>query len=73
MFDYRYVSGHRYSLSATGLKKFRSRELPSRECAVREMYKFVDKHGIRIEDIWNDGHFVTYCCDNGAKIYISRI
>ena len=72
MFDYPYMNGHRYSLSATGMK-FRPRELPSRECAEREMFNFLDKRGLKIEEVWNDGHYKTYCLDNGAKIYISRI
>ena len=72
MYDFRYMTGHRYSLSATGMK-FKSKDFSSREAAQKEMFDFLDKNGIGIEEVWDDGHFKTYCCGNGAKIYISRI
>lgn len=66
------VTGHRYTLAATGVK-FKAVETTSRDAAKQIMYSFIDKHGIRVRNKWKDGHFVTYCCDNGIKFYINRM
>lgn len=66
------LSGHRYSLAATGIR-FKDKEFCSRRNAEREMYKFIDHQGLRIVEVWDDHHYKTYLCDNGVRFYINRI
>lgn len=72
MFGYLNCSEHRYSLAATGIK-FRDQEFTSRQVATEAMYKFIDKHYLRVIKIYDDKHTKTYICDNGISFYISRI
>lgn len=72
MFDLFLTSGHRYSLAATGIK-FHTREFISRQVAEKNMYSFLNKHGIRVEKIYDDRHFKTYCCNDNIRFYINRV
>jgi hypothetical protein len=36
------------------------------------MYKLCDKHGLQIEEVWNDNHDKTYICNKGVTFYIQR-
>lgn len=65
-------SKHLYTLAATGIK-FDSRTFSSRQVAESYMYSYIDKHGIQINEIWDDKHYKTYCCKDGIKFYINRI
>lgn len=67
------VSGHRYSLAATGIK-FRSDEFDTRDGAVDTMHRFMDKHNLQIAEIWDDKHYKTYICtDRTIRFYVNRI
>ena len=72
MFGYVNQGEHRYSLAATGVK-FKDQEFTSRQVAEKAMYKFIDKHYLKVNQIYNDKHDKTYICDNGIRFYISRI
>lgn len=64
--------GHRYSLAATGIR-FNDGEFGSRRAAEVAMYKFINKKGLHIEQVWDDHHFKTYLCNDGIRFYINRI
>lgn len=70
-FDIILTSRHSYSLAATGIK-FKAKSYGSRESAKRDMYDFMDSHGLHIIDKYNDGHFKTYVCNDGVKFHINR-
>ncbi len=63
---------HSYTLAATGID-FKSGTYPTRKLAEDDMYKFIDKHGIKIVEVWDDTHYKTYCCENGIRFYINRL
>lgn len=63
---------HRYTLASIGLK-FRSEEFTSRQAAEQRMYKVMNKHHLHVENIWNDGHYKTYLCNNNVRFFINRI
>ena len=63
---------HRYSLAATGLK-IRGGEYTSRQQAEHDMHLLMKKNNLHIENVWDDGHFKTYLCNNNVKFYINRI
>ncbi len=64
---------HRYSFACYGLSHVKSRDFPSRKAAEGHMHKICAKNGLRVEDVWDDHHDKTYCCDNGVKFYICRM
>lgn len=76
MFEYLDYLGmgnnHRYSLAATGVN-FKSKEFSTRREAESAMHKFMNKNGIRLNEIYDDKHYKTYCCEGGVKFYINRI
>ena len=45
----------------------------SRVAANEYMYKLVAKYNLQLIKIWDDGHFKTYCYNNGVKIFINRM
>lgn len=63
---------HSYTVAATGIK-FKGMTFSSRQMAEEYMYRFIDKKGIKINEIWDDKHFKTYCCEDGIKFYINRM
>ncbi len=67
-----YDRQHMYTLAATGIK-FRGGTFLSRQAAEDVMYDYIDKHGLHVEEVWDDKHFKTYCCNNGIKFYVNRI
>lgn len=72
MFDYFNLNNHYYSLAATGVK-FKGRTFSSRALAEKCMYKFFTKKGLKVDHIYDDKHYKTYICTNGARFYINRI
>ena len=72
MFDYLSWGKHIYTLAATGIK-FKSSEYTSRKNAEIEMYKFMNKNGLRILEVYDDKHYKTYVCQDGIKFYINRM
>ena len=72
MFDYLGWGKHLYSLAATGIK-FKDKEYTSRKSAEHDMYAFMNKHGLRIEKVYDDNHFKTYICQNNIRFYINRM
>ena len=67
-----YERKHMYTLAATGIK-FRGGTFNSRQIAENVMYDYIDKHGLHVNEVWDDKHFKTYCCNNGIKFYVNRI
>ena len=63
---------HVYTLAATGIK-FPAMEFDSREEAKSVMYRFIDKHGLRVDHVYDDKHFKTYVTDTGVRFYINRV
>ena len=64
---------HSYTLTTTGMKKKIDRIFASRIAANDYMYKLVAKYDLQLLKVWDDGHFKTYCYNNGIKIYINRM
>lgn len=74
MFDFRllgYSSGHTYSVAAIGCK-LKEKDFTSRDLAKKYMYNYLDRHGIQVKEKWHDGHYVTYVCNDGIKVFINR-
>ena len=63
---------HSYTLAATGIK-FKDRQYFSRQQAKEDMYKFMNKHGLQIINVYDDKHFKTYICQNNIRFYINRM
>lgn len=64
-------NGHLYTVAAVGCK-LKSGTFSSRKLARDYMYKYLDRNGIQVKEKWHDGHFVTYVCENGIKVFINR-
>lgn len=64
---------HNYSFAVTGLGKTVSKTFPSRYAANEYMYKMCQRHGLKIEEVWDDKHDKTYICNKGVTFYIHRI
>ena len=69
---YSAYGNHRYSLASTGLK-IKDYEFSSRQQAEHEMHKIMHKHGLHIEEVYDDKHYKTYLCNNNVRFYINRI
>jgi len=65
-------SKHIYTFACTGLK-VGEREFSTRQLAKEYMYKQCKKNGLFIQEVWTDGHDVTYVCNNNVKFYIHRV
>ena len=63
---------YRYTLASEGLNG-KSYDYPSRQLAEREMHRIMAKHGLHITEVWDDGHFKTYLCNNGVRFHINRL
>lgn len=72
MYDYLNWGKHRYTLAATGIK-FRGGEYFSRQIAEHDMHRFMGKHGLSIQEVYDDKHYKTYVCQDGIKFYINRM
>jgi hypothetical protein len=67
---------HSYSLAVVGLKHGLfglNKVFYSRQEANEYMYKLCQKHGLKIEKIWDDNHDKTYHCNKGVSFYIHRV
>ena len=69
MFDF---LTHTYTFNATGIK-MREKRFSTREAATQAMYKYMGKHHITLEKIYDDKHNKTYVCDHGIRFYIQRL
>lgn len=67
-----FSNSHNYSFAAVGLKT-PSKTFVSRYAANEHMYKLMYRHGLKIEQVWDDKHYKTYHCTNGVIFYIHRI
>lgn len=64
---------HLYSLvSENGPRKV-DEIYSSREAANNAMYAICNKYRLQITKVWDDGHYKTYICSNGAKFFVSRV
>ena len=72
MFDYFNWGKHVYTLAATGIK-FKSREYASRQSAEHDIYEYIDNHGLKIQEVYDDKHFKTYICQDNVRFYINRM
>lgn len=72
MFTFDGINLHNYSFAVIGLGKQRSRVFPTREAANEHMRNLCAKHGLVVEEVWNDNHDKTYICSNGVTFYIQR-
>lgn len=63
---------HRYTLASENLDG-RSYDFPSRQLAEREMHSIMGKHGLHIVEVWDDGHYKTYLCNNNVRFHINRL
>lgn len=66
-------NSHNYSFAVIGLGKCRSRVFPTRVAANEYMYKLCHKHGLAVEEVWDDNHDKTYICTKGVTFYIQRV
>lgn len=62
---------HKYTLDATGMK-IKTEIFYSRANAEEQMYKIINKKGLKLVEIYNDKHYKTYICSNGVRFYIHR-
>ena len=62
---------HIYTFAATGIK-MRVREFMNRESAKNAMYKFMARHNLSLQEVYDDNHDKTYVCTNGVRFYIQR-
>jgi hypothetical protein len=72
MFTFDGINFHNYSFAVIGLGKQRHRVFPTREAANEHMHNLCAKHGLTIEEVWNDNHDKTYICNKGVTFYIQR-
>lgn len=72
MFDYLNWGKHVYTLAATGIK-FKSKEYASRQNAEHDMFKFMNRNGLRILEVYDDKHYKTYICQDNVRFYINRM
>ena len=72
MLDYLNLGNHIYTLAATGIK-FKDCMYSSRQVAEHDMHKFMRKHGLMVQEVYDDRHFKTYVCQDGVKFYINRM
>ncbi len=63
---------HYYTFACVGLK-VRSKTFNTRYNANMYMYKQCKKHGIHIEEVWEDNHDYTYLCNHGVRFFIQRV
>lgn len=63
--------GHTYSLTASGIK-FHDRVYGNRDAAKRDMYEYMSRKGLALQDVYDDNHYKTYICTNGVRFYINR-
>ena len=63
---------HLYTLASTD-KKLKEGLFFSRQAAKEVMYNYIDKHGLKIVDKYDDKHFKTYICNDGTYFYINRV
>ena len=54
-----FLNSHNYSFTAVGLKT-PSKTFVSRYAANEYMYKLMQRHGLKIEEVWDDKHYKTY-------------
>lgn len=62
---------HRYTLAATGIP-FTAMTFCSRNAAEEYMYRYMDKHWLKADEVYDDKHDKTYVCANGVRFYITR-
>lgn len=65
------IYAHTYTLVATGLR-FKDRTFQTREDANQCMFKTIKRKGLHIVEVYNDKHYMTYCCDKGIRFYVQR-
>lgn len=66
-------SRHSYELASTGFKRRElDKEFSTREAATKFMYDLCAKNGLRITEVWDDGHCKTYRCGS-VSFYVSRV
>lgn len=63
---------HSYELASAGLKREIDKTFSSRLSATKFMYDLCAKRGLRISEVWDDGHCKTYRCGS-VSFYVSRI
>ena len=66
-------NGHQYTMVLIGAGKVVSKTFSTREAANQAMYKLMGKHGLSLEEVYNDRHDKTYICNKGAEFHINRI
>ena len=67
-----FLNSHNYSFTAVGLRT-PSKTFVSRYAANEYMYKLMQRHGLKIEEVWDDKHYKTYHCNKGVTFYIHRL
>ena len=72
MFYFTEQSSHLYTLASSN-KKMKTSLYSDRASAKYDMYKFIDKHNLKVVEKYDDHHFKTYICDDGTRFYINRV
>jgi len=62
---------HNYTLVAEGNVKFDKFYL-TRSAAIKKMYELIESLGLKVSDIWLDGHDITYICNDNTRFHINR-
>lgn len=74
MFNYQNYTPvtHRYYLFSTGTD-LKARYFDTRKEALNAMYKYCEKHNIKVELTEDDRHEKKYSNHNGVRFYINRV
>ena len=61
---------HNYTLVAEG-RKFDQTFLTRSE-ATKKMYELIEGLNLKVKEVWEDRHDITYICNDNTKFHINR-
>ena len=64
--------GNKYSFVLIGAGVNVDKMFLTRHAANEEMYRLIRKHNLKVIKTYEDKHYKTYICSNGAEFHINR-